>query len=162
MPKQCSKCKKTKKDSLFYKRSGSESLHSACRDCEKKMAKDWYQRNPDYAKEKAKAWREDNPQKVARYRKENRLKSYMGEIKRKYGVSKDVFDAMLQSQSGKCLICNSDFLWSKRSNTPHVDHCHISGKVRGLLCRRCNSSLGYFNDNPALFESAANYLKCHG
>ena len=162
MHKKCSKCKKTKEDKFFYKRSGSKSLHSACKDCEKNMAKKWYQKNPGYAKSKAKKWREEHPEKVAIYREGNRLKSYMGEVKRKYGLSENGFKEMLQSQNEKCLICESHFAWNKRSNTPHVDHCHASGKVRGLLCRRCNSSLGYFNDNPALFESAANYLKCHG
>jgi hypothetical protein len=72
---------------------------------------------------------------------------------------------MLKNQDGKCAICkqyetkvNSK---SKETLMLSVDHSHRTGKVRALLCNRCNRGLGYFKDNPEFCISAANYLTEH-
>lgn len=64
------------------------------------------------------------------------------------------FEAMLILQSGRCEICTAEF-----TETPHVDHSHVTGRVRGLLCDSCNLGLGKFQDDPALLRLAAAYLE---
>lgn len=78
---------------------------------------------------------------------------------RKYGISVAERDAMSLAQNGRCKICDGepDGRWKKL----HVDHCHKTGKVRGLLCSKCNSGIGYFRDNPVTLTAAIAYLKGH-
>lgn len=64
---------------------------------------------------------------------------------------------------GVCRGCGVAFAWGDKFTTPHVDHCHDSKAVRGLLCNRCNSVLGLCQDSPSLLANLAKYLKkCHG
>ena len=77
----------------------------------------------------------------------------------KYGITTDDFDRMLKDQGYKCKVCGSKRAARSRFNFFHVDHCHDTGKVRGLLCGRCNISMGAFNDDPNLLEVAASYLR---
>lgn len=79
---------------------------------------------------------------------------------RKYGLTEADYDQMVVEQRGQCLIC--DQVPSGLHGRLHVDHCHDSGKVRGLLCHGCNVSLGHMRDDPARLESAAAYLRERG
>ena len=72
--------------------------------------------------------------------------------KAKYGIEPEQYEKMLIEQSYQCYICNVE-------TKLVVDHCHESGKVRGLLCHHCNVMLGNAKDNPALLRLAANYLE---
>lgn len=67
---------------------------------------------------------------------------------------------MLKTQGGRCAICPKKV--SLDGKALSVDHCHTSGKIRGLLCSECNRGIGYFTDNPELLEAAAAYLKKTG
>ena len=78
----------------------------------------------------------------------------------KYGLTPETYEAMLAEQDGRCAICGTTE-WRSRSDHPHVDHCHDTGKVRGLLCRGCNNGLGHFGDDPDRLEAAAAYLRRH-
>lgn len=69
-------------------------------------------------------------------------------------VIKDEDLIALKTSQTKCLICNSD-------EKLVVDHNHISGKVRGMLCNHCNRGLGHFRDNPDTLQKAIDYLKSH-
>lgn len=80
---------------------------------------------------------------------------------KKLGVCNTEYDKMLTQQKGKCAICNST-LNSSRYTKFSVDHCHKSGKVRGLLCSACNTSLGMMKDSPLRLRRAAEYLERHG
>lgn len=73
-----------------------------------------------------------------------------------YGITEEDFQQMLLDQNYKCAICNADSPGG-RGNW-HVDHCHDTGKVRGLLCHCCNTGLGLFKDNEDLLLKARNYL----
>lgn len=76
---------------------------------------------------------------------------------RKYGITPDQYKAMSEAQNHKCAICQ------KPETTKHlaVDHCHKTGKVRGLLCQVCNTSIGKFRDSIELLTSAIAYLNAH-
>lgn len=75
----------------------------------------------------------------------------------RYGIGNEHYELLLAAQGGACAICAAD-LTALRPKQKHVDHCHVSGLVRGLVCARCNTTLGRFNDNPVLFANAARYL----
>lgn len=76
---------------------------------------------------------------------------------RSYGISEDEFDQMMTNQEGKCYICKGD----NGSIALCIDHDHLTGKVRGLLCNKCNRGLGLFSDDLVLLKRAMNYL-IHG
>jgi len=79
---------------------------------------------------------------------ENRSFAY----KSRYGITLEDYNIMYLSQEGKCDICKESF------NKLVVDHCHINGNVRGLLCNSCNSGLGFFKDNISSLLEASKYL----
>lgn len=80
-----------------------------------------------------------------------------------YGITGEGWYALLKEQDGKCAICRKDIQRTtargQGPNDAHVDHCHTSGKVRGLLCSPCNRGLGLFADSTTALREAANYLE---
>jgi len=78
------------------------------------------------------------------------------DLRKRYGMTEKQLCQMLKDQDGKCLICGS-----KEDEKLHVDHCHSTGKVRGLLCKCCNVTLGMLNEDKALFERCIEYLEEH-
>lgn len=80
------------------------------------------------------------------------LKQHSLAIK-KYGLTSQDYADMLTDQGGRCAVC--DVMMPK----PAVDHCHVNGHVRGLLCSSCNIGLGAFKDNPNALQSAISYLR---
>lgn len=77
-----------------------------------------------------------------------RAKRYKG-----YGISDEDYQALLARQGGLCGICR------KKKRPLCVDHCHVTGKVRGLLCHKCNLGLGHYDDDPVLTRAATSYLE---
>jgi Recombination endonuclease VII len=75
---------------------------------------------------------------------------------RTYGLTMDQFTGMLESQKSVCAICQSTS--DRKVIFPVVDHCHATGRVRGLLCANCNHGLGKFKDSPDLLMRAVEYL----
>lgn len=74
----------------------------------------------------------------------------------KYGLSKEGFDSLLKKQGGVCAVCQKAN-WNSRG--PQVDHNHITGRVRGILCNRCNASLGMAGDDIRIVRLMVKYLK---
>lgn len=81
-------------------------------------------------------------------------------LKKRYGMTIEDYERMLEEQGGCCAICGTDDpgvdTWSFC-----VDHDHITGKVRALLCRRCNTGLGQFRDDIQVLRAALRYLEEH-
>ncbi|MBD0837972.1 endonuclease VII domain-containing protein [Streptomyces sp. TRM68416] len=75
-----------------------------------------------------------------------------GHLKRHYGLTEAERDEMVASQMGLCVIC-------LKAPAVHVDHCHETGKVRGVLCFNCNSAIGKLGDDPDAVRRAAAYLE---
>ena len=96
-------------------------------------------------KEYVAACRKRNP---TRYKAINRK----SQLKGCYGITPEEFNKLLEQQEGKCAICAS-----LKANT--VDHCHKTGKIRGILCRSCNVAIGFFLDNPNIMRQAASYVE---
>jgi hypothetical protein len=81
------------------------------------------------------------------YRREERLKQV-------YGLSLQDYNAMVAQQGGVCRVCKT-----RPARPLFVDHCHASGRVRGLLCHPCNAALGFMRDDPVIAAAAAEYLR---
>lgn len=77
-------------------------------------------------------------------------------LKKVFGLSVEEFDSMLQNQNGTCAICHTPE--PTGVGNWHVDHCHTTGRIRGLLCSKCNHVLGLVNDDRSTLLSAINYL----
>ena len=81
-------------------------------------------------------------------------------LKRNYGIDQEEYELMLEEQDERCAICRK--LPQVKNNEPEilsVDHCHRSGEVRGLLCRKCNSLIGLANDSTEILMQAIQYLQ---
>jgi hypothetical protein len=81
-----------------------------------------------------------------------------------YGLSVAEYETKLREQGGVCAICGEREAVKHQNGQVRrlaIDHNHQTGNTRDLLCSRCNTTLGKFNDNPVLFEKAAQYLRKH-
>ena len=131
--KTCTKCGLEKELALFYKsKSGPLGRSSECKDC-------------------------TNARQRASY---DPKKSRAKNLKNRFGISLDEYDAMLQLQSGCCKICGTNAPGPKGRFV--VDHNHDTGEVRGLLCWSCNVGIGHLQDSPSILLSAFNYLSTNG
>ncbi len=77
-------------------------------------------------------------------------------LKSKWGLSLEDYDNMLQKQNGVCAIC---FEKCRSGRRLAIDHCHKTGKIRGLLCGECNNGIGKLKDDPDLLRRAIKYLE---
>lgn len=73
----------------------------------------------------------------------------------RYGITKTDYEELLVIQNGVCAICHR----TNKGSALCVDHCHATGKVRGLLCGTCNRAIGWLGDNAATVRAAAEYLE---
>jgi len=160
--KTCSTCGQPFNQKGFYTdKRASDGLSSRCKGCHDDSTRRWRKRNPE--KYAATNWRcrKRNPEKYAelrrRWKKRNPEKwaaiQRRARLVREYGISSEEFDVRLNSQDGVCAIC--------RETRPRlaVDHCHKTGKIRGLLCFNCNAALGLLKDDPKRLRSAIAYLR---
>lgn len=129
--KMCSRCKTEKPLSYFSKdQYHFTGYKSACKSCAATDFKEWREKNLDKAK------------------RTDRLNHY----KRSYGLTDDIAEQLVNDRSGVCTICGT-------ATKLVVDHCHISGIVRGFICSACNSVLGYSKDNVNTLQNAIRYLE---
>jgi hypothetical protein len=97
-------------------------------------------------------------------RERRTIQARKSHLMRRYGISMAEFEKLLNNQDGRCAICTTVFKemvdsLGRRKLRVHIDHSHVSGNIRGLLCDECNLGLGKFKDDPALVEKALFYLK---
>lgn len=133
--KRCPICGELKDRSEFYKwKSRQDGLTAYCKSCFNKKNKGWQKENPD------KLPTLDERRDINR--------------KRNFGLTGEQYDQMLVDQNNQCAICKS-----KIKREAAVDHCHVTNKIRGLLCRKCNLGLGAFKDNADTIRKAIEYVK---
>ena len=137
--KRCLICKEEKSKEEF--RSQGKYLSSYCRPCNN---------------EKQRQYRAENREKSNNYSKlykhTDKCRDKM--LKKTYGISLEDYNNLLKSQNNCCTICKS------RDNIRlSVDHCHKTGKVRGLLCGRCNRVIGLMGENKKWLQNAVLYLE---
>ncbi len=121
-------------------------------------AKQRYEEKSEEIVENVTQWVKENPKRAKSNWKSSALK-------RKYGITSEQYQELLDRQNGKCAICDKEA--DKQKGHFHVDHAHTdsdfipAGMIRGLLCWTCNLKLIGKNTNPKIFEKAAEYLKQH-
>ena len=136
--KTCKKCNVVKPEDSFNKKKDSADGHRGeCRDCQRTYAKVRYNKSPDAHKERTKA-----NQRVY--------------TAKKFGLTLNELDLMYAQQGSKCAICGTTE--QEHGKYLAIDHCHRTGKVRGLLCMSCNTGLGNFKDRADLLVLAVQYL----
>lgn len=123
MTKICSTCNILKAHDKFYKQNDRIGIASQCKECKRTYAKSKWHNNPLWAKQKTR----DGTSKATL---------------RLYGVSDEQYFKMLVEQKYSCAICHIH--QSTQPTAFHIDHNHLTGKVRGLLCLSCNVKVGYF------------------
>lgn len=119
--------------------------------------KAWTLRNPEKAKESRRRYREKNKEKLALSQKEYRERTNYHRnynLRTRYGLSPEEYDNLLHKQGNVCALCGG--IDTKRKLA--VDHCHNTGRVRGLLCKACNVSLGLLKENKQTILNMLEYL----
>jgi hypothetical protein len=104
---------------------------------------------PGEAEARNRRWAEKHPERYQFLQKN-------GSLKKLYGITLEERDLILKSQGDRCAICRTD---NPGRRGWFVDHCHVTNRVRGIVCPPCNSVLGYAKDDPAILRAAAAYLK---
>ena len=127
-------------------KNNCDGVHNLCKPCAVKQATESRGRNRERHRVYNKAWAAANPDKV-----------HQTQIRRKYGIDRAEYDAMLTKQGGKCAICGATEAGARTTNF-HVDHCHDSSKVRGLLCASCNMGIGQLGHDRFRLIAAISYL----
>jgi len=128
-----------------------------------KYSKEYYQKNKERKAEYAKRYNALNKEKIAKRRKvyrdspEAKRVNLNGALLRKYGITLEERNKIIAEQNNKCVICRRVL----NDKNIHVDHNHDTGNLRGILCRFCNSGLGYFFENSGSMRSAADYIEYH-
>jgi hypothetical protein len=146
--KACSACGTIKPLEQFgQSAAGRLGRRAWCLMCARADSRRHYGEKRDVRLAATKARREADPARHRALRRDQKLK-------RLYGLSRTDFEVMVEAQGRGCAIC-------KEARPLKVDHCHIGGHVRALLCGPCNTALGAFRDKPELLERAASYLRGH-
>jgi hypothetical protein len=128
----------------------------------KETNKRWETENAEKAEERKKRYLVRNPEKVKLSQKAwyeaNKSKKREDSLIRKYDITLDDYEKMLQEQNGSCAIC---FVKAEdeRNKILVVDHNHLTGEVRSLLCNGCNTAIGLLKENQEVILRAADYLK---
>lgn len=163
--KKCNCCKSEKPLSEFNRAKGSkDGLQPRCRDCGRRLCREWYGRNKDSEQQKARRrmrirgpldrernrkWAAENPER-ARYHSRKKL------LRKKYNMTLEEHDALFASQGFACGACGSPTPNSKKGWS--TDHCHSTGAVRGILCHHCNVGIGHAKDSPQTLQMWIKYL----
>lgn len=159
--KVCTKCGLEKNESEFNKnkRKTKISLSCWCKQCRREYRKN----NLDKIKERNRLYRIENKERDhsygKEYRKNNPDKLRDKHLRRNYGITLQQYNEMFEKQEGKCAICGTH--QSEFKKPLYVDHCHETGKIRGLLCDKCNHAIGLLKDSPNISQEASNYLFKH-
>lgn len=160
--KICSQCRIEKPLSEFRKQSkNADGLQSACKACQRLKRTQWLMKNPGKAAAQSRLQRAKNPEKAnaaqKRWRDANPDKIKANMLRKRYNMTPDQWQRIFDAQGGRCAIC--DIHQSETQIELAVDHCHLTGKIRGLLCVPCNRAMGLFKDSPVHLRRAADYLE---
>lgn len=172
----CTGCNSWKEHTLLnFMNKGHGKLNTICKCCtnrrnrEKytnrpeyrsklnKRSREYHSRESTYKRKSSSEYREKINKKNKRKREEDPLFFKVQRLKSLWGLSRIQYEQMFTDQHNMCLICKTNI--APFDFNSHVDHCHTSGEIRGILCGHCNRGIGCFLDNPAFLRSAALYLE---
>lgn len=154
--KFCNGCGLNKDLNFFGKdRSNKDGLTHRCKSCRNPQSKEWQRKNPEKVKE---ANRKNREKRKEYYNSpERKLKYRSWELERKFGITHEDYELMLAEQDGVCKICKQHRVASNKYYMA-IDHCHNTGKIRGILCTRCNTAIGLLEENIDNLNNAIKYL----
>ena len=133
--KICKVCKEEKELDLFYNKADTkDGKMFRCKVCDNLSGKKYRALNPEKTKQS----------------------SIRSNLKFKYGMTLEDRDDLIKKQGGVCAIC------CELKDRMVIDHCHSTGKIRGMLCNSCNRGLGYFGEDIQSLEEAITYIQVHG
>jgi len=160
----CKKCGegKSELDFRIYAVNGIDYVRKTCRECERKYMRARYAADPKRAAAASRKWAREhkghhNATKRAWYAN-NTERHRSNVLRRAYGITLADYERMLSEQGGCCGICRTETT-GNCGRRLSVDHDHETGKVRGLLCGRCNSMLGFIKEHPGALERAIDWVK---
>lgn len=156
--KKCTVCKlnKSTKEFCFDKRMKLK-LSSKCKTCNYDKLKLWRAKNRAKVTENNRLYKKRHPEKTREQKLKDSKKYYRktgwkNRILKRYGLDHTAFESMKLEQKNRCAICN------KEEVELHIDHCHKTGKIRGLLCQKCNTGIGLLGDDLLILNKAVKYL----
>ncbi len=149
--KKCSSCLEQLPLQNFHKKQcGKYNVSARCKTCVKKWQKEYYNN-----KNKSERLRRQSSDEYQLY-----IRSYR--LQKKYGITIDQYHEMSKKQNDKCAICGSDNpIYSPSSKYFSVDHNHITGKIRELLCGRCNLVIGQVYEDKTILRAMIDYIDKH-
>ncbi len=128
--KSCPECGESDRQKFYLDKNGNKS-NARCKECHKAYCKkNWHSKTRE--------------QKQA------------SRVRAMYGIEPEQYLKMYNDQKGCCAICGEE---PSTQRGLHLDHCHETGKVRGLLCHGCNVGIGSLRDDPDILKKALDYLK---
>lgn len=166
--KTCGDCKLEKPTSEFNTHYGKP--RSQCKVCHSRASGEWNSKNKEHRASYVKNWHTSNVEKVRKHKRkyeENRTTKqieerknylYWRHIRKAYGLTPETFKELLDKQNGVCALCKKPGRIG-RNGKFYVDHCHDTGRVRGLVCRPCNTSLDILGDTVEKMEIIMAYLR---
>ena len=147
--KRCTICKETKPEGQFHRNKNYHDGRSRiCMACAINLRKEYARKNLPKLNEKQKERYRKNPERYADYERRSH-----------YGMEPGEYARMLAAQDGRCAICGTDNPAPRRNFA--VDHCHETGRVRGLLCGKCNTGIGQLQHSKDIILRAIEYLSSH-
>lgn len=159
----CRKCEVTKPIDEFSKGDGG-TLRWVCNGCRAEQHRQWRAQNTEKVREWHRNYNEKPENKKAhrdrerrRYHQNQTVRETQNEkrLRRKYNLTQAEYDAKLSEQNGGCAVCGKQ---CKTGRALAVDHCHVTGEVRGLLCANCNRAIGWLQDDQTLIRAALEYV----
>ncbi|WP_409070557.1 endonuclease domain-containing protein [Burkholderia cenocepacia] len=140
--KTCTKCRESKSVDEFFRDSKTGNPRPICKACHKAQTRSWQTKNPE--KHQASAT----------------LRNKIAHARNRFGLTAEEYQARVKAHK-VCEICGNPEPQKRRQGKLSLDHCHKTKKIRGVLCSRCNTMLGYANDDPEVLRSALRYLAKH-
>lgn len=117
------------------------------------------QKNKERIKARAKKHYQDNKEEISKkskiYREKTKDKAKNRALLRKYNITLQQFNNMVKLQDNKCNICKNQL------EIKHIDHCHKTNKIRGILCPNCNTGIGQLKENEEILLNAIEYIRKH-
>jgi hypothetical protein len=156
--KRCKICGELKRLDDFYRAPGArDGYRLDCKQCNLAARAAKYRENPRPTIERVIRWQQKNREQYQARQREyvesgkKSISNRKSHLKRKYGLTLEAFAELLASQGGGCAICG-------RTDADNVDHDHATGRVRGILCFKCNVAIGLVDEDPDRAHAAAAYL----
>lgn len=134
-----------------------EANKERLREYQREYAKKYRAANREKLREACRKWYLRNRETQLEYSRKRYVRKRSDYLEKRYGLSTGEYEKLLAGQNGVCAICLANEPGG-RFETFHIDHCHATGNVRGLLCNSCNHMLGNARDRVLVLEAAARYL----